>query len=63
MVSAQAISAPQGDGCSYTVTTVYHGREIRVRQGDSRDPSWWVLQSNGFLEDNMLGEIEGKLAK
>jgi len=59
MISAQTISAPQGDSCSYTITVVYHGREIRAGQGER----WWILQSNGAFEDKMLSEIEGKLAK
>jgi hypothetical protein len=59
MVSAQAVAVSQGDGCSYTITAVYHGREIRVGQGQQ----WWILQSNGFLEDKMLREIEVKLVK
>ncbi|MBM3775386.1 MAG: hypothetical protein FJW37_09520 [Acidobacteria bacterium] len=59
MVSAQTIAAPQGDGCSYTISAVCHGREIRSGQGEQ----WWILRSNGFFEDKMLAEIEAKVTK
>jgi hypothetical protein len=59
IVSAQAISAPQGAGCSYGITVVYHGREVRSGQGER----WWILRSNGWLEDKLLGQIEAKLSK
>ena len=57
VVSGQFIAMPERAGCSVAFTLVYHGREIRVGQGDG----WWILRSNGFFEDKMLGEIENAL--
>lgn len=59
IVSAQAIAVPNGDVCSYTITVVYRGLEVRT--GGVR--SWVVLPSNGSFEEKMLREIKDKLPK
>ncbi len=51
--SGQMIATPDGDGCAVLFTLTYHGYERRATQGER----WWVLQTNGYLEDKMLGEI------
>ena len=54
--SAQVVAIPKGAQCAYALTVVHHGFERR-QQGEN----WWVLESNGFLENETLGQIEAKL--
>ena len=56
--SAQVIAIPSEGSCSYSLTAVHHGFEQR-RQG----AGWWILESNGFLENEMLSQIEAKLVQ
>lgn len=56
MAGATVILAPAATGCSATVSVTYHGREIRAGSGQQ----WWVLQSNGYLEDQLLSKIAEK---
>jgi hypothetical protein len=55
IISASVISAQEGTGCKYNISV--------VMQGDEVTKGWRVLQSNGFIENFLLGQIEGRLAK
>lgn len=58
MAGASLTFIPGKDSCDTSVAVTYHGLEHRT-QG----VQWYVLKSNGWLEDKMLGEIEGKIPK
>lgn len=50
--SATVILTPSAGACEVSIAIIYHGRESRGGRTE-----WWVLQSNGRQEDEMLSRI------